>query len=40
MAKRSEEVYDMEKITPRQEYVDRHKRMRDELNKLGVEFAY
>ncbi len=38
--KKIQEVYDMEKITPRQEYVDHYKRMRDELNKLGVEFAY
>jgi hypothetical protein len=30
----------MEKITPRQEYVDQYRRMKDELCKMGVQFAY
>ena len=37
---RIQEVYDMERIVPRQEYLDQYNRMRDELNKLGVEYAY
>ena len=30
----------MERIVPRQEYLDQYNRMRDELNKLVVEYAY
>ena len=30
----------MDRIVPRQEYLGQYNRMRDELNKLGVEYAY
>jgi hypothetical protein len=35
-----QEVYDMERLVPRQEYLDQYYRMKDELNKMGVEFPY
>ncbi len=35
-----QEVYDMERLVPRQEYLDQYHRMKDELNKMGVEFPY
>ncbi len=38
--KKIQEVYDMEHLVPRKQFVDQYKRMRDELSKLGVEFAY
>ena len=30
----------MDRLAPRQEYLDQYERMRDELSKLGVEYAY
>ena len=38
--KHIQEVYDMDRLAPRQEYLDQYERMRDELSKLGVEYAY
>ncbi|MGB3995596.1 MAG: monomethylamine:corrinoid methyltransferase, partial [Acetomicrobium sp.] len=35
-----QEVYDMDKIVPRQEYLDQFKRMKEELAELGVEYPY
>ena len=35
-----QEVYDMDKIVPRQEYLDQFKRMKEELVELGVEYPY
>ena len=35
-----QEVYDMDRLTPRQEYLDQYERMRDELCAMGFEFPY
>lgn len=38
--KKIQEVYDMDKIIPRREFVDQYKRAKDEIARLGVEFCY
>lgn len=38
--KKIQEVYDMDRIIPKQEYLDQFKRIKDEIYKLGVEFVY
>lgn len=38
--KKLQEVYDMDRIVPRQEFVDHYRKMRDELIAMGVEFVY
>ena len=35
-----QEVYDMERLVPRREYLDQYERMRDQLGALGIEFPY
>ena len=39
--KKLQEVYDMDRLVPRQEFVDHYNRMRDELHALtGLEFVF
>ena len=38
--KKIQEVYDMDRIVPRQEFVDQYRRIKDEMAELGIEYCY
>jgi hypothetical protein len=38
--KKIQEVFDMDRLVPRQEFVDQFRRVKDEVAELGVEYCY